>query len=224
MKKFVFSIIALFILFLFNAVNANAGQIALYTSYIQITGSRGLTKNIEIIASHKIKAEIVFYHSSNFKNKFNSFIKKVKYIFNQYGGFAYIQTFQPNYSPYRNVLISLPYMYNHKLYVEDLFVFPNGTYSINKKFKNMFGRYIKIRKTEKNLHITQFRTDYIIVSIKPKIDFGLTLISANSKAVGAYMPNISSYFVHNEYNEKSKKYFKYLINKWTKAEKKFLRS
>ena len=135
-----------------------------------------------------------------------------------------MQTFQPNYSPYQSVLISLPYMYNNKLYLESLSVFSNGTYTINKKFKNMFGRHIKIRKTEKSLHITQFRNDYIIVSIKPKINFGVAVVSANSKLVAIYTPNFSSYFVHNEYNEKSKKYIKYLINKWIKAEKKFLNS
>lgn len=186
-----------------------------------LTGNRGLTKKIKIIANHKTRAEIIFTHSPNFKKQFSSFIKKVKYVFNKYAGFSYFQTFKTNNSPYQHILISQSYLYNNKFGIEKIYVYPDGKYNINKKFKNMFGRYIKIRKSRKSLNISQFNNEFISISLKP---FGITTIFAGIKIINTYTPNIAVYFVHNKYNEKSKRYFKYLINKWIKAEKRFLNS
>ncbi|MHB1680968.1 MAG: hypothetical protein ACYCTB_10770 [bacterium] len=213
-----------FLTLLFFAGNAYAGTIALYEHHIIITGERGLTKSITVMAGGK-KAKIVFKKSPDFKKKFNAFLKKTTYFFKKYGKLGYMETFKTNNDPSQNILINMPYGYNNKIYTELIFVYPNGNYSINKKFRNMFGRYISVKKSKKSLNITQFKNNYISVSLgKRNIShFGtIVILGQHSKVVGAYTPKFSSYIVYNKHNKQSIKYFNYLINKWIKQEKKFL--
>ena len=220
MKKIIFLLSLMFLTFFIN-VPANAKTLNLYTSYISIIGSRGLTKKITIIAAHKQRAEIIFNNTPNFKKQFTSFLKKTTYLFNKYGEINYVQLFHINHSKSQTILISLPYFHKNKPYIENIFVSPDGTYSINKKFDDIFFRYIQVKKTRKIIYIRQFKKDVIVVQFRP---FASVLVYANKKVIAAYLPLVSAYFVHNEHNAASKKYFSDLKERWTKQEKRFLRA